>query len=41
MRVVAETADGFRIAIYSGVAGPLFADGFETADTTRWSATQP
>jgi M6 family metalloprotease-like protein len=41
VRVVAQTADGFRVAIDSGQAGPLFADGFETADTSRWSAAVP
>ncbi|KAB2967855.1 MAG: hypothetical protein F9K18_03720 [Thermoanaerobaculia bacterium] len=41
-RVDAPTADGFALTIWYGVpTTALFLDGFETGDTTRWSAAQP
>ena len=41
VRVVEQTADGFRVVIYAGVPGPLFADGFETGGIGRWSDSTP
>ncbi|MEZ5312806.1 MAG: hypothetical protein R2862_03685 [Thermoanaerobaculia bacterium] len=41
VRVVEQTADGFRVVIYAGVPGPLFADGFETGGVGRWSDSTP
>jgi hypothetical protein len=34
-------AEGWDIGAYERPDPPLFADGFETGDTSRWSATQP
>ena len=31
-----ETTDGFMVTIRSGIALPLFADGFETGDLSGW-----
>ena len=41
-RVDAATADGFAVTIWYGVPpNTLFLDGFESSDTSRWSATVP
>ena len=41
-RVDAQTTDGFALTVWYGVpTTALFLDGFETGDTTRWSAAVP
>ncbi|MFN7940396.1 MAG: GEVED domain-containing protein [Thermoanaerobaculia bacterium] len=38
---VAAGFDSFLDAAFFGATGQLFSDGFETGDTSRWSATVP